>query len=77
MPITAKQQRELIIEESFKQHQALRDTIQRCIGELYNLRPSDAHTYLYALDHIFYEYGEDKERMNQDGLIMLVPIKRN
>ena len=77
MPITARQQRELIIDESFKQNQALRDTIQRCIGELYNLRPSDAHTYLYVLDHIFHEYGEDKERMNQDGLIMLIPIKRN
>ena len=42
MPITAKQQRELIIEESFKQHQALRDTIQRCID-----RQTHTHTYMH------------------------------
>lgn len=76
MPITAKQQRDLIIEESFNKHQALRDAIERNIGELYDLKPSVAHAYLYALDHIFAEYGEDRERMSQDGLIMLVSVNR-
>lgn len=76
MGLTEEQRRNLIIEQSFKQNQPLRDTIQRCIGELYNLRPSDAHAYLYALDHIFAKYGENQEEMSKDGLIMLVAVKR-
>lgn len=73
---TDKQNRDFIIAESFTKHQALRNTIEKNIGELYDLKPSVAHAYLYALDTIFSRYGDDREKMSDAGLIVLVSVNR-
>ena len=50
----------------------LKDYMINAISECYDLRPSVAKAYLYALDGIFAKYGEDLKRMSDDGLICLI-----
>ena len=68
-------QRGFQLREVYNNQPELVERFLDVISDYFDLRPSHARAYLDAFAGIYMKYGEDLERMSEDGLIML--IKRN